>query len=151
MTSTPSLQTIFSPIITHQHLVFRTSCTSRFQFGKGIRRPTSIENSQVPSMYSLVEEGSANEAGNILLDGPGPKKVDKAIHEFIVISEAEYFGFGEEKFQLYDNANAGYLLYNIMLVSRDNSNGIASRLGYGRVYKTSWEKANPRSKVVILG
>jgi hypothetical protein len=98
----------------------------------------------------IVKAESFVEVGYILLDGPGPQVFGEFEHEFIVISEAEYFGFGKEKLQVYDDADAGFLLYNVMLVAYDEERRIANRLGCGRIYKKSWKEARPRSKVIIL-
>ena len=65
--------------------------------------------------------------------------------EALVLSEAQYMGV-EKKVDL-----LGYPFYNIMIIRRvGNRNGIAERIGLGKIYKSAWRRANPREEVVIL-
>jgi hypothetical protein len=101
-----------APFLDRRHLVFRTSCTTKLRFGPRIPGNHN-DNSNLRALlhYTLVGESSSNVIGNLILDGSGPIIFDPASHAFIVISEAEYFGLGQEKPQMYKNADAQYQLY----------------------------------------
>lgn len=64
--------------------------------------------------------------------------------EAIVLSEAQYLG-NEKNFDV-----LGYPLYNIMVIKR-TQNGVAERIGLGKVRKSAWRKADPVEKVILLG
>lgn len=84
--------------------------------------------------------------GVVILDGEGPEWIYKGQHQFILLSEVQYFGLDEVKYAIGEFPN-----YSIMLVEHDSETGVSTRLGLGRVKKTAWMMADPVLKTVILG
>ncbi|KAJ6110025.1 HET-domain-containing protein [Penicillium sp. IBT 16267x] len=84
--------------------------------------------------------------GTVLLDSNGPEWIYSGQHEFILLSQAQYFGLDQERYDVGE-----FPLYSIMLVERDNQTGVSTRLGLGRVNKAAWMMANPVLKTVVLG
>jgi hypothetical protein len=80
----------------------------------------------------------------ILDDGRKPKSNKAEAFEAVILSEAQYFGH-EKKIDV-----LGYPLYNIMIVKRRPDDGVLERLGLGKIYKSAWRRASPRSEVVVL-
>jgi hypothetical protein len=66
-------------------------------------------------------------------------------HEFIAMSEAQYFGLDIERRDVGNFPN-----YLVMLVERDRSTGVHRRLGLGQVRKTAWVMAEPVLNIVAL-
>ena len=129
-------------LLDKHHLIFRTSCTSHLILGDQI-----LGN---PRSYRLVDSNYKN-VGSITLTGSGPEWIDESRHEFLVLSEAQYFGHGPERGRAPEDYSGEYPLYNIMLVEWDQEWRITTRLGVGRVFKTAWIAAHPAAKVVVLG
>lgn len=64
----------------------------------------------------------------------------------ILLSEAQYLG-NEERPDV-----MGYPLYNVMLIEEVNEgSGIMERVGLGKVRKSAWTQAKPRSRTILLG
>ncbi|PYH77956.1 HET-domain-containing protein [Aspergillus uvarum CBS 121591] len=137
------------------YLILCTTCTRSFQLGNQILQDSDTETltphgppippESRPLRFSIV--ASAFEwIGTVLLDGTGPEWMDKQTHEFILISEAQYFGLDDEPYNVGE-----FPLYHVMLVEHDRRTGISTRLGLGRVRKTAWMMAEPTERVVILG
>lgn len=137
------------------HLVFYTSCINSFQLGVGVVQagdqerlnPTASAPAGCrPQRFSIVDWKS-EWVGTVLLDGRVPDSIDWRNHEFILLSEAQYFDLDdEERLDVGEFPN-----YLVMLVQRDDQTGVSSRLGLGRVRRTAWLVANPVPKLVALG
>ena len=63
--------------------------------------------------------------------------------EAIILSQAQYLGNERRILDL------GYYLYNIMVIQRTR-NGVAERIGLGKIWKTAWNRASSRDEVIIL-
>lgn len=136
------------------HLVFRTSISRNFQFMDFIRKDIHdypLKFSFTSISESCHEESRPSIAGVVTLDGSSPLFLRRDSHAFIVLSEAEYLGFGDERVREYDDRSAQFPLYNVMLVEWNGSQRIARRLGLGRVYKNAWRRSNAYVRTVILG
>ena len=129
-------------LLDEHHLIFRTSCTSHLVMGDQI-----LAN---PRTYKLVDSEYIY-VGFIRLDGQGPQWISEDQHEFIVLSEAQFYGYGPERGRAPEDYSGEYPLYNVMLVGWDQERRVASRLGVGRVSKTAWRAAHPVAKVIVLG
>ena len=136
------------------HLIFKTSVSRRFQFGTSIKD----DYPRSPSKYSLIRmtsganltERDPTFVGVLTLDGSSPIFLAGDIHALVVLSEAEYLGFGAERFRDHNDRSAYYPLYNVMLVEWNIDGRIARRLGIGRVYKDAWLASEPYVQTVIL-
>ena len=128
------------------HLVFWTTCVGSFQIGTSTSQDSDIRmNSKEPPLrYNILDETSKN-VGTLLLDGHGPHRLSEK-HEFLVISEAQYYGLDFEPGNIND-----YPLYIVMLVEWNETKNAARRLGLGRVDKNDWRRSGPRAKIVCLG
>ena len=129
-------------LLDKHHLIFRTSCTSHFVLGDQVLA--------APRTYKLVDS-EYSYVGFVRLDGQEPEWIGGNRHEFIVLSEAQYYGFGPEKGRALEGYSGEYPLYNVMLVEWDAEGQVASRLELGRVSKAAWKAAHPVAKIVVLG
>lgn len=137
------------------HLIFYTSCVDSFHLGDTVLQSGDDErlnpaappssNGRRPLRCSVVDS-ELQWIGTVLLDGEGPDWIDRAKHEFILLSEAQYFGLDKERYDVGEFPN-----YVVMLVERDNQTGVSTRLGLGRVKKTAWMMAKPVPRLVVLG
>lgn len=129
------------------HLVFQTSGISTFSLGKPLHQEsdTSFNPHNPPLRFNILNSNLKN-VGTVLIDGEGPHRLNER-HEFIVISEAQYYGLDFEPGKV-----EGYPLYVVMLVEwREVGEGkVARRLGLGRVNKLEWRKGGPTRKIVCL-
>ena len=136
------------------HLIFKTSVSRRFQFGTSIKD----DYPRSPSKYSLIRttsgatltERDPTFVGILTLDGSSPIFLAGDAHAMVVLSEAEYLGFGPEICRDHNDRSARYPLYNVMLVEWNIDGRIARRLGIGRVYKDAWLASGPYVQTVIL-
>jgi len=130
------------------HLVFRTVVLGSKEVMMG--KPTLQESDCVydpeypPQRYSLTSSASPKSIGTLLLDGDEPDQLSEN-HEFVVISEAQYYGTDYEP-----SGEDGFPLYNVLLVEWNEERTAARRLGLGRVDKKAWWKAGPKAKIVCL-
>ena len=137
------------------HLLFRTSVSRNFQFKKFLRKdvhdyPLRFTFAPATS-HTCHEENGQSIEGVVTLDGSSPLFLKWESHAFVVLSEAEYLGFGDERVREYDDQSARYPLYNVMLVQWNRNELIARRLGIGRVYKDAWLRSGMYVQTVILG
>jgi hypothetical protein len=137
------------------HLVFRTQI-SKFK----LRWRSQIQDIQIETERELNDDldssGSApvgpihiwdvngNEVGRVQVHEP-EKIVSRVGYDFIVLSEAQYFG-DEQSIDVLD-----YPLYNVMLVSPKDATNVRTRLGLGKVFKHAWRLSNPVEELVVLG
>ncbi|KAJ5546938.1 HET-domain-containing protein [Penicillium frequentans] len=137
------------------HLVFLTSCVDTFQLGdyvlqnsdlEGLNPTSPPDSSELRPLRLSITDSELQWIGTVLLDSNGPEWIYRGQHEFILLSEAQYFGLDQEKYDVGE-----FPLYSIMLVKRDNLTGVSTRLGLGRVNKIAWMMANPVLKTVVLG
>ena len=135
-------------LLNSRELVFKTSCSSSFQFGSSISYGETVK-AECPSLQYKLKTGGEN-AGIITLDGDGPSELVEGKHALVVLSEAEYLGYGEEILRRYDNKNADFPLYNVMLIEWAERKPIASRLGLGRVSEPVWRKSQTTVETIIL-
>lgn len=63
--------------------------------------------------------------------------------EAVVLNEAQHLGTEEIVDVL------GYPCYNILILKRTR-NGLAERIGLGKVYKSAWRRAGPVKEVVVI-
>lgn len=137
-------------LLDDRHLIFWTICSTAFRFEEETRG--AVENSgqlpKAPLRRTIFGKEGLNPVGTILLDGQGPARFDARIHEFIVISEAQYYGIENETAQ--QGEFMDYPLYNVMLIQWDERRQIASRLGMGRVEKTTWRQVERHLQIVVL-
>jgi hypothetical protein len=104
------------------------------------------ETSERRPLRLSITDSELQWIGTILLDSNGPEWIYRGQHEFILLSEAQYFGLDQEEYDVGE-----FPLYSIMLVKRDSLTGVSIRLGLGRVNKIAWMMANPVLKTVVLG
>lgn len=136
------------------HLVVDTSCVETFQLGHHINQKNDLErlnsNAALPAGRRPIRFSIINSEmqwiGVVILDGEGPEWIYKGQHQFILLSEVQYFGLDEVNYAIGEFPN-----YSIMLVEHDSETGVSTRLGLGRVKKTAWMMADPVLKTVILG
>ena len=136
------------------HLIFKTSVSHISQLGDSITDDTR----HGPLKFSLMRTTSRDcykksfqsFAGIVTLDGSSPRSLTGDSHALVVLSEAEYLGFGPERVRQYDDRSAPFPLYNVMLVEWNIDGRIARRLGVGRVYKDAWKASRAYVQTVIL-
>ena len=137
------------------HLIVTTSVSHRFQFGTSVKD----DNPRSPLKYSLIRmtsganptERDPTFVGILTLDGSSPIFLVGDTHALVVLSEAEYLGFGTEEFREHNDRSAHFFpLYNVMLVEWNIDGRIARRLGIGRVYQDSWLASGAYGQIVIL-
>lgn len=130
------------------HLMFWTSSSVKFRFGKPIYQKSdqrrTVHGKPASLRYRLIDAESRN-VGTVLLDGADQHLLDISRHEFIQIAEAQYFGLDDEIRDVKECP-----LYLVMLVVWDEKFEVAYRLGLGRMQKTSWLQARPKLKLVCL-
>ena len=151
----PSLPKTVLVNLNSTHLIFKTSISRNFRLGDFIKDSAP----DGPWKFSLVTIPSRAHgwhcsqffAGVVTLDGASPRFLKPDSHALIVLSEAEYLGFGDERVREYDDRSAHFPLYNVMLVEWSLSGRIARRLGIGRVYKDAWLVSGACVDTVILG
>lgn len=137
-------------LLNSRELLFKTSCSCSFQFGRRISYGETA-TAECPSFqYKLKSNAGGENAGIITLDGDGPSELVEGKHALVVLSEAEYLGYGEETLRRYDNKNADFPLYNVMLIEWAERKPIASRLGLGRVSEPVWRKSQTTVETIIL-
>ncbi|KAH8889165.1 HET-domain-containing protein [Thozetella sp. PMI_491] len=138
-----------------RHLIFRTS-TAKFRLGnKTLRSETIFTDSAttmlVPDRQIWIHEieildSRSFAAGRVTLHDATETIHESEYHDFIVISEAQYFG-DEEEILL----DGEYPLYNVMMVKWDKTRPqVASRLAIGKVLKEAWAEGNPTEQIVVL-
>ena len=143
------------PSIDKWHLVFRTQ-VSHFK----LRWRSRIPEIQSETDSELESEQDSSDAAPLKpmpiwdVDGKyigevqahGPEKIVVGVdYDFIVLSEAQYFG-NELSIDVVD-----YPLYNVMLVSAKDANNVRTRLGLGKLFKHAWRLSKPVDEVVVLG
>lgn len=136
------------------HLHFWTSCA----FFDIKRKESAVEDGdqvtesrELPLLFQ-IKSARQHPVGVVTLTSSGPRETQRGLHEFIVLSEAQYSGFDTltwaEKFSKQPNF---CLMYNVMLIEWDNDTQIAYRIGLGRVLKSAWRSARPEVKYLVLG
>ena len=152
----PDLSYAMMKYLNDTHLVFESSISRGFQLAKAI----TADALDSPLKFSLVTttprghqmRASRSLSGIVILDGSSPLALNCNFHALVVISEAEYLGFGEEEeVRRYSDQGAHFPLYNVMLVEWKRSEHTARRLGIGRVYKDAWFASDPKVQTVVLG
>ena len=139
------LSSAMSKILKGHHLIFWTACVDTFRLGKLTPQDSDARlNPKNPPLRHIILDGGSKIVGTLLLDGDGPSSLQEK-HEFLVISEAQYYGLDFEPGKI-----EGYPLYNVMLVEWNEKRSAARRLGMGRVNKGDWRRAGPRVKVICL-
>jgi hypothetical protein len=143
------------PNIDKWHLVFRTQI-SQFQLHRhpqiqGIQDETDSElddepesSRSAPMELMPIWDVNSNEVGTVQVLEP-EKIVVGMDYEFVVLSEAQYFG-NELSIDIVD-----YPLYNVMLVTAKDARNVRTRLGLGKLFKHAWRLSNPVDEVVVLG
>ncbi|KAI0132221.1 heterokaryon incompatibility protein-domain-containing protein [Xylariales sp. AK1849] len=138
-----------------RHLIFWTS-TAKFRLGnKTLRSETifkySATGSLLPEQQHWIHEieildSRSFTVGRVILHDATEMIQPFEYYDFIVVSEAQYFG-NEER--LY--AEQEYPLYNVMMVTWDKSKPqFATRAALGKVFKEAWVAANAIDQLVIL-
>ncbi|KAM0809455.1 putative Heterokaryon incompatibility protein-domain-containing protein [Seiridium cardinale] len=139
-----------------RHLIFWTS-TAKFRLGnKTLRSETifeySVTGNLFPERQHWIHEIEILDArsftvGRVILHDATEVVQPFEYYNFVVISEAQYFG-NEER--LY--AGQEYLLYNVMMVTWDEKKPhFATRAAMGKVFKEAWAEANATDQLVFLG
>lgn len=139
-------------LLDDRHLIFWTICSAAFRFeDEAVNRATekSDQTQKVPIRRNILGGQGLNRVGTILLDGQGPAQIEARMYEFIVISEAQYYGIDNEMAQ--QGEFMDYPLYNVMLIQWDDRGKIASRLGMGRIDKGAWRQIDYQFRIVVLG
>jgi hypothetical protein len=143
------------PNIDKWHLVFRTQI-SQFQLHRhpqiqGIQDETDSEpddepesSQSAPMELMPIWDVNSKEVGTVQVLEP-ESIVGGMDYEFVVLSEAQYFG-NELSLDIVD-----YPLYNVMLVTAKDANNVRTRLGLGKLFKHAWRLSNPVDEVVVLG
>jgi hypothetical protein len=143
------------PNIDKWHLVFRTQI-SQFK----LRWDSEVQDAHSESEHDPDDEPDSSrsspmepmpiwdvngrEVGRVQVHEP-EKIVSGIKYDFIVLSEAQYFG-NERSIDVVD-----YPLYNVMLVSAKDTTNVRTRLGLGKLFKHSWRLSAPVEEVVVLG
>lgn len=137
-------------LLDDRHLIFWTICSTAFRFEEvNWTVEQSSRTQKAPLRRSIFGNEGLNPVGTILLDGQGPVRFDARMHEFIVISEAQYYGIENEMPQ--NGEFMDYPLYNVMLIQWDGLRQIASRLGMGRITKDAWRQVDYQVQIIVLG
>jgi hypothetical protein len=144
------------PNIDKWHLVFRTQIT-RFQLRRhpqirGIQDETGSKRGDEPEsgrsapmeLMPIWDAKRNKEVGRVQVLEP-EKIAGGMYYEFVVLSEAQYFG-NELSIDMVD-----YPLYNVMLVTAKDASNVRTRLGLGKLFKHAWRLSNPVDEVVVLG
>jgi hypothetical protein len=143
------------PNIEKWHLVFRTQLS---QFT--LRWDSQVQD--IPSETELALNAEPDSSGSApvkpmpICDADGVEVGRVQVHEpetivpgadydFVVLSEAQYFG-DEPSIDVVD-----YPLYNVMLVSARDATDVRTRLGLGKLFKHAWRLSNPVEEIVVLG
>jgi hypothetical protein len=143
------------PNIDKWHLVFRTQISQfKLRWDSEIQDAHSEsehdpdeepDSSRSPPMESTpIWDVNGREVGRVQVHEP-EKIVSGMNYDFIVLSEAQYFG-NERSIDVVD-----YPLYNVMLVSGKDTTNVRTRLGLGKLFKHAWRLSAPVEEVVVLG
>ncbi|KAH8203454.1 hypothetical protein TruAng_002325 [Truncatella angustata] len=138
-----------------RHLIFWTS-TAKFRLGnKTLRSETTFKYSAtanlLPEQQHWIHEIEILDSrsftiGRVILHDATEVIQPFEYYDFVVISEAQYFG-NEER--LY--AEQEYPLFNVMMVTWDKSKPqFATRAAMGKVFKEAWVEANTTDQLIIL-
>jgi hypothetical protein len=143
------------PNIDKWHLVFRTQI-SQFKL-RWHSQVQDVQNATDPELDSEVDSSESapmgprpiwdvdgKEVGRVQVHEP-EKIVSGMDYDFIVLSEAQYFG-NERSIDVVD-----YPLYNVMLVSAKDATNVRTRLGLGKLFKHAWRLSHPVEEVIVLG
>ena len=135
------------------HLIFKTS-SAQFRLGNSRKRTETIYRREASSLREdhslqiyeteILDNGSAT-VGWLILHDPKRLPNQTRCHNFILISEAQYFG-GEDRVDV-----TGFPLYNIMLIAWTPRSPFAERVALGKIYKHSWKNASPHEELIVLG
>ena len=138
-------------LLDDRHLIFWTISSTAFIFEEEVNWVVeeSGQSQKAPLRRSIVNHIGLNRVGTILLDGQDPVRFDAQMHEFIVISEAQYYGIEKETAQ--QGEFMEFPLYNVMLIQWDDRKEIANRLGMGRIEKSAWRQVDYRLQIIVLG
>jgi hypothetical protein len=143
------------PNIEKWHLVFNTQI-SQFKLRwhsqvQVIRSESERElddeldsSDSAPTEPMHIWDVNGREVGRVQVHEP-EKIVTGMDYDFIVLSEAQYFG-NERSIDAVD-----YSLYNVMLVSVKDATNMRTRLGLGKLFKHAWRLSNPVEEVIVLG
>ncbi|KAN0120361.1 HET domain containing protein [Hyaloscypha variabilis] len=137
------------------HLVFRTQ-SSKFKLRWDSQTPDTHSDSEhdpdvepdssqpLPVESMPIWDVNGREVGTVQVHEP-EKIVSGVLYNFVVLSEAQYFGT-ERSIDVVD-----YPLYNVMLVSEKDKNDVRTRLGLGKLFKHAWRLSAPVEEIVVLG
>ena len=167
--SVPSLPAHIVRHLTEQHLVFRTR-VAQFYLGETRTRTkiiwkrdqdataTGTSNSNIkPMVHSQLKiretailDRHGAEVGRCILPDPDARRAAQQPHDFVFVSEAQFFG-DERCVDV-----GGYPLFNVMLLRWSAADGalgrpFASRVAMGRVTKEAFWSATYSEEVVVLG
>ncbi|KAI0007126.1 heterokaryon incompatibility protein-domain-containing protein, partial [Xylariaceae sp. FL0662B] len=144
-----------------RHLIFRTS-TARFRLGNKTLRSETLFRYSATASASLVPEqrlwiheteildARSFAVGRVVLPDAMEVVQHAEYRDFVVVSEAQYFGDEEERVRIFRGSEE-YPLYNVMMVRWDESRPhFATRAAMGKVFKEAWMEASPTDQLVIL-
>ncbi|KAL1852516.1 hypothetical protein Daus18300_012114 [Diaporthe australafricana] len=142
-------------------LVFKTR-SAEFRLGQTRSRVETLwrRNDNAPDASSgltahstlhiretAVLNENRREVGRVMLPDPDDPKLNRQpdhLHDFIMLSEAQYFG--DE-----DNVEVGdHPLLNIMMIKWDENRTLATRRAMGKMKKKDWWSAPGREETVVL-
>ncbi|KAI1080752.1 heterokaryon incompatibility protein-domain-containing protein [Whalleya microplaca] len=142
-----------------RHLLFRSS-TAQFRLGnKTLRAETlytystttaNLEPAQQLWIHEIeILDAKSFAVGRATLHDAMEVVAPAACYDFVVLSEAQYFGNEERGFA--GSGGDEYPLYNVMMVRWDERRPhFATRVAMGKIYKDAWMEAGPTDRVVIL-
>lgn len=139
--------------IDDRHLVCETQ-VARFRLRKTKPRQETLWKPNTKGGHDLdvdteliIVEAEILDSSDTVVGSMIPTDQRKGVssgHDFILLSESQYWG-NEDRVDF-----SGLPLFNVMFVEWDTRGEFASRLGVGKVQKSAWWAAKPRTKVVIL-
>ena len=156
--TTPALDTGEVPdeifrTVTSNNLIFKTSST-QFRLGSSRKRTEKLyrregtslhEDHQLQIFETEVQDANSNVVGWLALHDPKSPLSTARWYDFIVLSEAQFFG-SEDRVDIMD-----FPLYNVMLVEWKSKRPFAERVALGKIYKHSWKKEKYQEELIILG
>ena len=136
------------------YLQLWTSCSFFTTVRRSWRTPDEVQlhssaRSPIQALVHCATGNSRQLAGYVVLNGDGPDELDRAKHEFVVLSGAQVKGFDPITGKIVHSEEAH--MYNVMLVGWNSTHQIASRLGIGRIYKEAWDMSLPVIRFVTIG
>ena len=142
-----------SSSLSHQHLIFKTE-VGQFSLGATHRRleviykrnsSAIIEDHTLHIPETEILDESKRCVGKVVLPDPSQAPSSSKRYDFIIISEAQYFG-DEDRVDV-----MRFPLYNVMLVRWAPKRPFAERVALGKVFKYGWKGTNTQEELIILG